>query len=162
MKLNDLTGLRFGKLVVIKRVENDTSGNRMWLCQCDCGSVSVVGGRHLTSHKTISCGCEKGGIGNTRHGDRHTRLYRIWTGMKYRCTNPHCANYNRYGGRGISVCEEWEQYESFKVWAVSNGYSNALTLDRIDNDGNYEPKNCRWATYKEQANNRHRKEVNHD
>lgn len=89
-----------------------------------------------------------------KHGDFGTRLYRIWAGVKRRCNNPHMKAYPAYGGRGISVCEQWNEYVPFKEWAIANGYSDSLTLDRIDSDGNYEPDNCRWITMQEQAHNR--------
>ena len=92
--------------------------------------------------------------GNYKHGQRHTRLYNIWRSMRQRCNNPKTINYSRYGGRGIKVCQEWNKFIPFFEWSMSNGYDDALTLDRIDNTGNYEPSNCRWVTYKEQNNNR--------
>ena len=92
--------------------------------------------------------------GNYRHGMRHTRIYNIWRSMRQRCTNPKCINYKNYGGRGIKVCPEWEQFQTFHKWAIDNGYSDELTIDRIDVNGNYEPSNCRWISYKEQSNNK--------
>lgn len=92
---------------------------------------------------------------NTKHGDSNTRLYNVWAGIIYRCENKKCKSYKHYGGRGISVCDEWrKKYSTFKDWAMANGYKENLTIDRIDVNGNYEPLNCRWVTMKKQANNK--------
>ena len=158
--VNDLTGKRFGRLTVIG-VEDNGKRKTYYACQCDCGNVKVIRSDALLSGCTVSCGCKKKEqdkvnlTANHSHKMSGTRLYNIWSGLKGRCNNPNDPRYDRYGGRGISVCEEWNKsFQSFYDWAISNGYSEDLTIDRIDNDGNYEPANCKWSTNKQQCNNR--------
>lgn len=153
----DLTNKRFGKLLVLSRVGKNSNGNYKWLCKCDCGNEKEILGDSLKSGKTQSCGClrkQRISEANTRHKGRGTRLHNIWLGMRSRCHSKGHSGFKNYGGRGITVCDEWDDYCVFKDWAISNGYADNLTIDRIDVNGNYEPSNCRWVTYKEQAKNK--------
>lgn len=165
MKRIDLTGQRFGRLTVIERDGTDKNGrNVMWLCVCDCGGTTRTTTTHLRNGHAQSCGClfrEKlieGGEKTrfaTTHGKSRTRLYRILTGMKSRCYNPQSHKYPLYGARGITVCDEWKNsFQAFYEWAIANGYSDDLSIDRIDNDRGYSPNNCRWSTVTEQNRNR--------
>ncbi len=161
----DMTGLRFGKWTVIEQAEplKDNRGYNIvrWKCQCDCGTVKDVIGTTLRSGRSKSCGCDKSvrsAVAHdlfTTHGESKTRLYKIWVYMRKRCYNTNSSNYANYGGRGICVCDAWnDSFENFRDWAVNNGYSDDLSIDRIDVNGNYEPGNCRWVTGVAQANNR--------
>lgn len=153
----DLTNQRFGKLLVIERAEN--KGRRVaWLCQCDCGKKKIVTTRDLRAGDTNSCGClhhETQKDSMTIHGLRYDKLYNIWRSMKQRCYNENERHYADYGGRGITVCDEWRNdFQSFYNWAMANGYSDGLTIDRKDNNGIYCPENCHWTTVLGQANNK--------
>lgn len=158
----DLTGRRFGKLLVVERAEDRvlSSGVRktQWLCKCDCGNEKKIIGESLRNHSTNSCGCiGKSHLGKstTIHGKRHERIYGIYCDMKKRCYNPHAKNYKHYGAKGVRICEEWlDNFMSFYNWAMNSGYANELTIDRIDSSGNYEPSNCQWITRSENVKKR--------
>lgn len=153
-KLVDLVGQRFGRLTVIKRIENK-NGHPCWLCLCDCGNGKYVSGDNLRNSSTKSCGCLKEEGNNLKHGKCHDRIYGIYKAMIARCEKEYSSVYGYYGKRGISVCQEWKNcFETFYEWSINNGYKEKLTIDRIDTNGDYCPKNCRWVTMKEQNYNR--------
>lgn len=159
MKIQDITGQRFGKLKVLNFAYKE-KGVYYWLCQCDCGKEKIISRNHLQSLHTKSCGClqkEKARNFHLIHNMANSRIYHIWRDIKDRCLNMKKQNYKYYGGRGIRVCEEWKNdFMNFYNWAMANGYNDKLTIDRRNNDGNYEPNNCRWTTKQEQANNTRR------
>lgn len=152
----DVTGQRFGRLVIVEFSHTDGPGRTYWICRCDCGKIKTILGASMNAGATQSCGClakERTSQACTSHGQTNTRLYRVWRNMKSRCNCPSSNKYYNYGGKGVSVCEEWTPFEGFQKWALSHGYAADLTIDRFDGSGNYEPSNCHWATYKEQSNN---------
>lgn len=160
-KLKNLTGIRYGRLVVIKRdFENVLDKKRVyWKCKCDCGNEVTARGDML-GVCTNSCGClkeeqNKKNLGRFTTGESHSRLAGIWYHMRSRCSNPKTTHYASYGGRGITVFEEWDKdFLIFKKWAMENGYHDGLTIDRINVDGSYTPDNCRWIPFAEQSNNK--------
>ena len=184
-KFLDLSGRRFGKLVVLERVDGyrrpSGKSEARWKCICDCGGETFSDSWSLTHGAKTSCGCDvherlSASMKRThekhpeiaanfkkmatRHGESKTRLYKIWLGMKSRCNDHGCAGYENYGGRGISICKEWENdFLSFMAWALAHGYDESAprlqcTLDRIDVNGDYHPDNCRWISQKEQQQNK--------
>lgn len=162
IRRNDLSGKRFGRLTVLRITDNHvTSGGRkqiQYLCKCDCGKEVTVKAEHLRNGNTKSCGCFNADASRERsrtHGLSDTRLHRIWQGMKQRCYYKNGISYKNYGGRGISICDEWkEDFNTFYDWAINNGYADNLSIDRKDVDKGYSPDNCRWATNIEQASNK--------
>ena len=156
----DLTGQRFGRLVVVEEAGRTKHGFVLWKCRCDCGQEVVVSSQHLRSGNTTSCGCfnrERTSETHTKHGKTHHPLYSVWTAMLRRCGVYKGADdetRREYIDRGITVCEEWQNFETFYTWAIEHGYSKGLQIDRIDNDRGYGPDNCRWVTPKQNANNR--------
>ncbi len=156
--MKDITGKRFGKLVVIAPHHQDGRHEWYWDCLCDCGNHKIVSGNKLRSGNTKSCGCYRRECkSHYKHGMTNSRLYVIWCNMKARCNNPKSSEYYLYGGRGISVYKKWQNdFQAFAEWAIASGYNDTLSIDRINVDGNYTPNNCRWATFAEQAINQRR------
>lgn len=158
-----MIGKRFGKLTVIdKSKERAKNGTIKYLCKCDCGNTSIIRGDHLRSGETLSCGCLIKKYGTSKYVKQgqstlNKRLYQIYDKMKQRCNNKNTTNYKDYGGRGITICDEWlNDFMVFYDWSMNNGYKDNLSIDRINVDGNYEPSNCRWVDMKTQNNNTRR------
>jgi len=152
-KTIDLTGLKFGKWTVMEKDSAASNGTLMWLCKCECGTIKKVRGTTLRNGESVSCGC------SWRFNIECERIHYVWEHMKQRCYNPKNTRYKHYGGRGITICQEWlDDFMNFYNWSIDNGYKEDLTIDRINVNGNYEPSNCRWITNKEQQSN---KQYNH-
>lgn len=158
---SDISNQKFGKLTAIFRAKNHTKGHhKYWKCKCDCGNEKVIRANHLISGLTLGCGCdryEKVSDKNKKHGHssgkKWSPIYVSWAAMIRRCSSPKSNRWHRYGGRGISVCEQWKTFQGF-LNDMGKTWERGLSIDRIDNDGNYEPLNCKWSSPKEQANNR--------
>ncbi len=155
-------GDKLGRYEILELFYSNTTPKKMMAkCQCECGQVKVVRATDLAQGRIVSCGCwkaEKAGerttIRNQTHSMSSSPLYRQWAAMKTRCTNQNQKSWDDYGGRGITLCDEWQQFEPFRDWAMANGYQEGLEIDRRENSGNYEPGNCRWVTKIVQQNNR--------
>lgn len=157
-----MDGQKFGRLTVKGFAGSSKSQGALWLCMCDCGAEVITSGFRLRSGKTRSCGCyrrDATSFNMTTHGKSNSRLYIVWRGMKTRCYDTSSDAYKNYGGRGITVCDEWlDDFGAFRNWAISNGYDEdapqgVCTIDRIDNDAGYSPENCRFVDMKVQRNN---------
>lgn len=156
-RLIDLTGKRFSRWSVITQAGNTPRGGALWLCVCDCGAERPVLGADLRNGKSVSCGCartERVGRLNKSHGASGTRLHQAWKNMRGRCNNPNRPGFSDYGGRGIKVCAEWDDFSAFRGWALANGYSDNLSIERMDVNGDYSPSNCTWADAAVQSANR--------
>lgn len=146
----DITGQRYGTLIAIHPTERRTKGGGyIWRFKCDCGNTKDIPANSVRTGMVKSCGCQYKYV-----CEQDKRLFTIWVNMRQRCSNPNSPNYNRYGARGIKVCDDWESFKKFRKWSIQNGYNDSLTIDRIDNDCGYNPGNCRWTTVLQQQRNR--------
>ena len=172
-KFEDLSGQLFGRWIVLKPYGKSIGDGHLFWCRCECGTERAVGSRSLKSGRSKSCGClgeenrikacTHHGFARTVNGVRPNKLYTIWSGMRDRCNNSLSASYQWYGAKGVKVCEEWDNsFEPFHDWALTNGYKEGLSIDRINPFGNYEPHNCRWITLSEQAYNKRNSECNRE
>lgn len=153
----DLTGDQYGSVKVIGIALDEPGKKKKWLCECSCGNRFITAGSNLRSGHTRhcpQCGYKATGEKSRTHGMTHTKLYGVWQSMQNRCKDPKNKSYLDYGGRGISVCDEWKDPSTFFEWAKTNGYREGLEIDRIDVNGNYSPDNCRWITRLENSNNK--------
>lgn len=153
--LVDITGVKFNKWTVLKYDESKSINRKSyWICRCECGTIRSVRVDNLKKYQ--SCGCHKKQLlkNRVKHGQYNTRLYKVWIGMKQRCDNKNNIRYTNYGGRGIKVCESWYDYSNFYNWAIANGYVKGLTIDRINNNGDYKPDNCRFISNEVQQLNK--------
>lgn len=150
-------GDRFFRLTIVGESEKKTKKHRYFLCECDCGKHTTVSMSQLRGGRTKSCGClrnEHSRIVNIRHGCKGKSIYNSWVSMRSRCNNKNNQDWKRYGGRGISICPEWNLFENFRDWSYINGYKEGLTIERKNNNGNYEPNNCTWILRGHQSYNR--------
>jgi hypothetical protein len=155
-RVRDVSGWKSGVLTVVEKA-HIKNRKQMWLCKCDCGNECYRDTSAIATGRVQSCGClQKKATSEAKktHGMADSRLYRTWGHMKHRCSNPNDKHYHRYGGRGILVCKEWLSFENFMAWALENGYEESLTIDRVDNNGDYSPENCRWIPHEKNSTKR--------